>query len=559
MHACFVALVLAGLAAACSGDNVSPASDASVPDTATPPELRVLFIGNSYTSVNDLPGMLSHIATTSGIAPLITVESITAGGETLAAHAAGEVAPGRIAEGTWTHVVLQDQSVEPIRVYFNDFNRYPGDVAESEVAIGEMVTRAGAVPVWYATWAREASDIDGFYATFGTTPTEAQDLLTSAYAKLTDMVPGSGIACVGEAFRRALVKHPSIVLHGADGSHPTLAGTYLAASTFYVTLTGHAVPETSEVPAGLSSDDAAALRTIALVGSSCASFRARGRIRIVEPSLRLLAGSPLQRYALVINRGDSPAGVSDGHTLAAPFSWSSGAYPGYADTRLFPNAPPCGDQLAAWHGCTLALTYSGAAPGTGTLTLDVTESDNQHVTIDLVGQTTAAPLLKIDRDPSSTLPDPANASRPRPFDFLTSAVSNAFTLIAWPGETAVFHVLVTNPGGSAATGLFGAGINARVPFPVAQWSWGSTPSLENEFPGGVGSITVDGVIRPYCGDTLAPGATCVVTASFSPQGPPPFNDSHARTLRIFGDGIMSPTSFVRGYVNPVVWPPGASE
>src|SRR5689334_3690663 len=47
------------------------------------PTLRVLFVGNSYTYVNDLPGTVAQIANASGFVTL-EVDSVAVGGATLA-------------------------------------------------------------------------------------------------------------------------------------------------------------------------------------------------------------------------------------------------------------------------------------------------------------------------------------------------------------------------------------------------------------------------------------------------------------------------------------------
>jgi hypothetical protein len=74
------------------------------------------------------------------------------------------------------------------------------------------------------------------------------------------------------------------VLQQSDGSHPTLAGTYLAASTFYVALTGQPVPAASAVPDPLGPDDAALLRDVARFGSNCADVEPRAIITRSDPS-----------------------------------------------------------------------------------------------------------------------------------------------------------------------------------------------------------------------------------------------------------------------------------
>jgi hypothetical protein len=227
--------------------------------------LRVLFIGNSYTDVNDLPGMLARIAATAGTPPAITTDAVTQGGATLSDHWANGIAQTRIAAEPWTHVVLQGQSLEAL---------YPADADFATYAVkwGQLIADAGARPTLYVTWARAAADsaYDPGMEQF-VNPDEMQDRITDGYTDVAGQLPGSLLACVGEAFRATLRDHPEIVLHQSDNSHPTAAGTYLAASTFYVALAGTPVPPASEVPDGVSAADAEALRAEALVGTRCAT------------------------------------------------------------------------------------------------------------------------------------------------------------------------------------------------------------------------------------------------------------------------------------------------
>jgi hypothetical protein len=92
-----------------------------------------------------------------------------------------------------------------------------------------------------------------------------QDTLATEYAKVAAAGPsGTLLAKVGDGWRSALATQPGIVMHQPDGSHPTVAGTLLAAYVLYITLTGHDVPAASAVPAGVTPADAAALHAIAL-------------------------------------------------------------------------------------------------------------------------------------------------------------------------------------------------------------------------------------------------------------------------------------------------------
>ena len=78
----------------------------SIPDG----RLRVLFIGNSYTFVNNLPWMLSELARAADDSPVIDTEMIVAGGATLRTHWEGGRALAAIRRGHWDYVVLQEQS-----------------------------------------------------------------------------------------------------------------------------------------------------------------------------------------------------------------------------------------------------------------------------------------------------------------------------------------------------------------------------------------------------------------------------------------------------------------
>jgi hypothetical protein len=242
------------------GSDAGAQQDAGEPGDAGPTDggpsmLRLLFIGNSYVFVNDLPLVLRRIAATAGVPPLIDTQEVTVGGALLFDHWTTGTAQARIAERGWTHVVLQGQSVEPLLDpgYFTDYAQRFGDVTVD----------AGAVPTFYATWARTAGGPVYAEAWSGGTPDAMQDGLTQAYVTVARRWPGSLVVKVGEAFRLVTHEHPELALLQSDGSHPTLEGTYLAACVFYVVLTGRDVPAQSEAPAGVGTSTVELLRATA--------------------------------------------------------------------------------------------------------------------------------------------------------------------------------------------------------------------------------------------------------------------------------------------------------
>lgn len=176
-------------------------------------EIRVLFIGNSYTSTNDLPRMIERLARAGKQAVFVHV-SLTPGGTTLQQHWEGGEARKLIGSQSWDFVVLQEQSTLPLS--------QPERTVEYAKRLHALVKPTGAKTVLYLTWARKAKP-------------ETQAQLNKVYQRAAHET-GASIAPVGKAWAAALKDDPTLVLHMADGSHPTPAGTYLAACVFYATL-----------------------------------------------------------------------------------------------------------------------------------------------------------------------------------------------------------------------------------------------------------------------------------------------------------------------------------
>ena len=77
------------------------------------PAIRMLWIGNSYTYVNDLPALVASLARTANRSPLPVHTALLDGGQTLkGAYNRSDLAP-TIARG-WDYVVLQEQSTTPL-------------------------------------------------------------------------------------------------------------------------------------------------------------------------------------------------------------------------------------------------------------------------------------------------------------------------------------------------------------------------------------------------------------------------------------------------------------
>jgi hypothetical protein len=211
--------------------------------------LRVLFIGNSYTSMNDLPGTFASLVRSGGGA--VEVSMIAPGGAFLSDHAASADVAKAIAGTAWTAVVLQEQSLAPAAPETRD-----GEMAPAAATLVAAVRQARAHSYLLETWAHR----DG-WPERGLDRAAMQDAIDAAYRDVAAQT-GASVVPAGEAWDRALHDAPAIDLWQEDGSHPAKAGTYLVACVLYASLTGRS-PEGLAETGGLSSADAAALQRIA--------------------------------------------------------------------------------------------------------------------------------------------------------------------------------------------------------------------------------------------------------------------------------------------------------
>ena len=198
---------------------------------------RVLFIGNSYTGVNQLPKVFGEVLKSAqGSAPVI--KSSTPGGQTLLQQLSQKGSLALIDEGNWDVVVLQGQSQEPAFAEIDPKIRQ--DFLESAQKLAERVRSKSpkAKIFFYETWARHADywKKDEKAMNLGANPTEMQTRLRHWYVEAASLVKAEAVVPVGDAWELNYQKTEPHRLHAPDNSHPNFAGTYLAALVFYKTI-----------------------------------------------------------------------------------------------------------------------------------------------------------------------------------------------------------------------------------------------------------------------------------------------------------------------------------
>ena len=220
---------------------------------------RALFLGNSYTYYNTLPQLTAQIAANQQ--DTLLFDSNTPGGYKFSDHNADATSLAKIADTTrtkhWNFVVLQEQSQLPA---------FPIAQVQTQCfpyaqALNTHIKDANpqAETVFYMTWGRKNGDASNC-ANFAPmcTYNGMDSLLRLRYiAMMTDNE--AQMSPVGAVWRHIRTNFSTIELYQADESHPSLAGSYAAACTFY-TVFFQKNPELITFDGGLASADAANIR-----------------------------------------------------------------------------------------------------------------------------------------------------------------------------------------------------------------------------------------------------------------------------------------------------------
>ena len=198
---------------------------------------RVLFIGNSYTGVNDLPKVFGEVVkSATHETPLIT--SATPGGQTMHQQLGQKPSLDLIDEGNWDVVVLQGNSLEAAIAETNEQIRADFLDGASKLCDRVRAKSPKAKIYFYETWARHAD----FWKSpqnvpdVGKDPAEMQARIRKWYAKAAELAKPEAVVPAGDAWELNYQNSNAIRLHAQDNSHPLFAGTYLVALVFYHTI-----------------------------------------------------------------------------------------------------------------------------------------------------------------------------------------------------------------------------------------------------------------------------------------------------------------------------------
>jgi len=203
-----------------------------LPGIAAAAPLRLLFIGNSLTYVNDVPALVQAIAKANK--EKVETRMVAYPDYSLEDHWNGGDARRALAEGGWSFVVMQQgpSSQPDSRVLLVEYAKRFGKEA------ARFKTRVAMYMVWTSKSA--LGFMNGVKLSHETAARETGGVFLPA----------------GEAWRIAWRRDPTLAFYGPDGFHPSKLGSFLAALVIYEGLVGKPA---NRLPKGMVSDAEAKL------------------------------------------------------------------------------------------------------------------------------------------------------------------------------------------------------------------------------------------------------------------------------------------------------------
>lgn len=190
---------------------------------------KVLYLGNSYTYVNDLPNIVEQLSLSQS--KEIQSTEFLSGGARFQTHWNNTAVTDRIKQGGFDYMILQGQSQEvafPQGQFMSEVYPY----AQKLDSLFKEFNPNGKV-IFFMTWGYRYGDATNcpFYTPFCTFSSMSQELYNNYRQMALDFQ--SSVAPIGAAWSYSINLDSNYVLHSSDNSHPSYDGSYLAACVLY--------------------------------------------------------------------------------------------------------------------------------------------------------------------------------------------------------------------------------------------------------------------------------------------------------------------------------------
>ncbi len=190
---------------------------------------NVLFIGNSYTHMNNLSKIYQNLANSKG--KNVLADTLAVSGSSLQGHTLRENTYKKIKSRSWDYVFIQGYSRELSRdsaVIANQTIPYAQQLIDSLKKYNPCINI-----YYYMTWGYA----DGFKDSIPEdTYNLMQERIEKGYLQLSDATGKYPIAPVGMVWKQIRDLYPELNLYATDNAHPSPYGSYAAACTFYTSI-----------------------------------------------------------------------------------------------------------------------------------------------------------------------------------------------------------------------------------------------------------------------------------------------------------------------------------
>ena len=181
---------------------------------------KVLILGNSIVSVNDLPKIISEIALS--MDKKIVIESSTIEGGRVINHISLLEKNNLLSSDSWTAVIINPQTYEVMREDWRNTYFYPA----MDKLIEMMGDKSDNLAL-FLLWGHRESDAYIPYDNYE----EMQTVIDKVSRDYTT-TKSIGLVPVGAAWRRVIEDNTEISLY-RDSVHSTYSGSYLSACVIY--------------------------------------------------------------------------------------------------------------------------------------------------------------------------------------------------------------------------------------------------------------------------------------------------------------------------------------
>ena len=187
---------------------------------------KILFIGNSLTFYNDVPGIFANFANIENKQLFIGTSLI--GGASLYDHSLSVQTTNLIYQYDWDYVILQGSG------HSAAFPQYFGEVLQSAKLLKNFIlsNKEDTKIIYFNTFSAPDS-VEAYFS--GLTFDEYQAMIDAAALEMADSLDCM-VAPAGVAWRTVYEDRPDIRLYDFDGVHPSAAGSYLEAYVYYATI-----------------------------------------------------------------------------------------------------------------------------------------------------------------------------------------------------------------------------------------------------------------------------------------------------------------------------------